>query len=194
MPGVTAVVIVLAGVVSLWAVARLLAFRAANSNNTALPSARAGARLLAAATIGAALAIAAPAVPQPMYAAAAGVAALCTAAAIAVRGEIGRAYGAPAYAIPSLRTVTPGTPGSISAAGALAAAAAASIIAAVAFSVRLLGPSDPALVALAAYVAMLLEVWVDGAWKPAGSARLFSAAGAALLGAALAFGLVFWLP
>lgn len=194
MPGMTAVVAVLAGVVSLWAIARLLASRGAGFDTTPLPAARSGARLLAAATIGATLTVAAHALPQSVYVAAAGVAALCTATAIGVRWEIGRTYGAPAYAIPSLRTVPPGTCGSISAAAALAAAAAAFIIAALAFGVRLLGPSDPALVALAAYVAMLFEVWIDGAWKPAGSARLVSAAGAALLGAALAFGLVLWLP
>lgn len=194
MPGMTAIVVVLAGVVSLWAVARLLVSRVAPSDATPLPPVRSGARLLAAATVGVALAIAAPALPQPVCATAAGVAALCTAAGVGVRWEIGCAYGAPAYAIPSLRTVTPGAPGSISAAGALAAAGAAFIIAALAFGVRLLGPSDPALVAVAAYVAMLCEVWMDGAWKPAASARLVSAAGAALLGAALAFALVLWLP
>ncbi len=194
MPSVTAVAAVLAGVVSLWVIARLLASRGPGSVTPPLPSVRSGARLLAAATSGTALIVAAPALSQPLYVTAAGVAALCTAAAIGVRGEIGRAYGAPAYAIPSLRTVPPGAPGSISAAAALAAAAAAFVVAALAFGVRLLGPSDPALVALAAYVAMLFEVWVDGTWKPAGAARLVSAAGAALLGAILGFGLVFGLP
>lgn len=194
MPGVTAVVVVLVGVVSLWAVARLRVSRTGGFDGTPLPGPRAGARLLAAATIGTTLIVAAPALPQPLYVAAAGVAALCTAAAIGVRWEIGRADGAPAYSIPSLRTLPPGTCGSISAAAALAAAAAAFIIATLAFGVRLLGPSDPALVALAAYAAMLFEVWIDGAWKPAGSARLVAAGGAALLGAVLAFGLVRWLP
>ena len=194
MPGVTAVAAVLTGVVSLWVIARLLASRGPGSGTPPLPSVRSGTRLLAAATSGTALIVAAPALSEPMYVTAAGVAALCTAAAIGVRGELGLAYGAPAYAIPSLRTVPPGTPGSTSAAAALAAAAAAFVVAALAFGVRLLGPSDPALVALAAYVAMLFEIWVDGTWKPPGAARLVSAAGAALLGAVLGFGLVFWLP
>jgi len=194
MPRVTAVTAVLAGVVSLWAIARLLASRAPVSGTTPLPAVRSGPRLVAAATSGAALIVAAPALPQPMYVTAAGVAALCTAAAIGVRGEFGRSYGVPAYVIPSLRTVPPGTSGSISAAAAFAAAAAAFLVAALAFGVRLLGPSDPALVALAAYVAMLFEVWVDGTWKPTGAARLVSAVAAALLGAVLGFGLVFWLP
>ena len=80
MLSVTAVVVVLLGVVSLWAIARLLASRAADFDRTPLPAARSGARLLAAATIGAALTVAAPALPQPLYVTAAGVAALCTAA------------------------------------------------------------------------------------------------------------------
>ena len=184
MPGMSAVVFLLAGVLSLWIVARLFVLRADT------PATAAGPRLLAAATVGGLLVVAGNATSMPLYAAAAGVAAIAAAAAIGVRLEIGRVYRAPAYAIPSLAHRPPGTPGAISAAAALTGAAAAFASAALAYRLRLLGPSDPALVALAAYLGMMFDCWLE----PKSSNRTVNAGAAAIVAAIIGTFLVVLLP
>ena len=191
MPGADGVAILIAGVLSLWATTRLLAVRVAPDASRAAGST---ARLLAGIVGGVALLLGGTVSSQPLYWAAAGVAAISTAAAVGIRLEIGRAFGAPAHAIPSLVRRPPGTPGSVSATAALTAAGGAFATASLAFHLRLLGPSDPALVALAAYVGMLFECWLEGVGKPTGWQRPLRAAAAALVSAALATALVILLP
>jgi len=189
MPGMSAVVFLLAGVLSLWIVARLFVLRADPTAATA-----SGTRLLAAAAVGVLLAIAGNATSSPQYAAAAGVAAIAAAAAIGVRLEVGRAYRAPAHAIPSLAHRPPGTPGTISAAAALTGAAAAFASAALAYRLRLLGPSDPALVALAAYLGMMFDCWLEGVWAGGSGRRAVAAVAAAIVAALIGTLLVVLLP
>lgn len=133
----------------------------------------------------------APLVPQPAYALMAGVAALTTTAAIGARLRVAGHFGGPTYRLPALRPTDPGTPGSLSAAAAVVGALAAVVIVALAFGLRLLGPSDPGLVFLAAGLGMLLECWFDGAFsRRAASRPLGAAAAAAIAGlAALLLGI-----
>ncbi len=193
MPGASSVAVVLGGLVVLWGCARLIV-RKATDPDAMRPSSGAASRTAGAALVGVALALTAPATEQPMYWAAAAVAALSTAAAVGLAGEIGSVFGEPAYALPTLSITASDAPGSISAAAGLAAAVGASATAALAFQVRMIGPSDAGLIALAAFFAMLFEHWLAGFWKPSAATRWAPGALAALAGAALASGFIVLLP
>jgi uncharacterized membrane protein len=190
MTTAAALVTVLFGVVALLLTARLLLRR----HTLRSPRPAAGAAVPAAAIAGVVLALIGQVTTAPLYWAAAGVAAISTATAIALRFEVGAVFRIPAYTVPSLGRRPPGSPGAISAAAALAAAAGALATAALAYRVRLLGPSDPALVALAAYLGMLVDCRFEEAFGPRGLARAAGGAAAALLAALLAAALVVLLP
>jgi uncharacterized membrane protein len=190
MPAPNAVLLLLTGVLSLWALARLVAARLASGR----PPAAALARMLAAATVGLLLTLVAALSTAPMYWLAAAVAAFATAAAIAVRLQFGTAFDGPAYAIPSLAHRAPGTPGALSAAAAVAGAGSAFAIATLAFRLRLLGPSDPALVSLAAYLGLLAECRLERSASGSRTRLALTAAVAAALAAIVAAALVVFLP
>ncbi len=193
MPGASAVAVVLGGLVALWGCARLIV-RVATDPGAIRPSSEAASQTVAAALVGVALALTAPATGQPMYWAAAAVAALSTAAAVGLAREIGSVFGEPAYALPTLSITATDAPGSISAAAGLAAAVGALATAALAFQVRMIGPSDAGLIAFAAFFAMLFERWLAGVWKPPAATRWAPGALAALGGAGLASGFIALLP
>ena len=193
MSSVGSLAVLLAGLVALCGCARLIAHRAGDPG-AVQPSSGAASHTAAAALVGIVITLIAPATTQPMFGAAAAVAAFCTAAAIGLGREIGAVFGEPAYGVPTLSIAESGAPGTVSAASAIAAAVGASAIAVVAFQVRLIGPSDGGLIAFAAFFAMLFERWLAGVWKPTGAARLAPDALAAVAGAALASGFVVLLP
>lgn len=186
MPATGAVVTLLAGELLVLLSVRALARRAASSPP---PVPARAVRTLAAAAVGVALIAAGSFSAMPLYVAAAGVAALCTALAIGVRLDLGGIMSGPAYALPSLAHRAPGTPGAVTGLAAAGAAGAAFLAAAMAYGTRLLGPSDPALVALAAYLGMLLECALERAGGrgagPAAARAALSALFAALCAAAL---------
>ncbi len=193
MPGVSALITLLAGVLALWITARLTAAWS-RSVRRELGGAGSAVRLAGALAVGVALGILAPATSEPMYVAAAAVAAIATGAAIGLGLEIGAVFAEPAYALPGLRPLPTPTRGAISAEAAVAAAAAAALTASLAFGLRLLGPSDGGPVFLAALVGMLFERWLDGAWQPHGAARVLPAILAGLLGAGMGAIWVILLP
>ncbi len=193
MPGASSVAVVLGGLVVLCGCARLIV-RTAADPGALRPASGATSQTAAAALVGVALALTAPAMGQPMYWAAAAVAALSTAAAVGLAREIGTAFGEPAYALPTLSITESDAPGSMSAAAALAAATGALATAALAFQVRMIGPSDAGLIAFAAFFAMLFERWLAGIWKSSPGARWAPGALAALTGAVLASGFIVLLP
>ncbi len=193
MPGVGALVTLVIGVFALQGIARLVASRAAARPATP-PEPAATLRLAAAAAIGFVLGVAAPTLSQPMYFTAAAVSAIGTAAAIGIAVTIRSAYAEPAYAVPSLRPRPAETPGALSAEAAAAAAAAAGLTAALAFGLRLIGPSDGGLVFLASFIGMLAERSIDGAWRPTGAARVVPAILGGLVGALAGGGAVLLLP
>lgn len=193
MPGASSVAVVLGGLVVLCGCARLMVRKAADPN-AIRPSSGASSQATAAALVGVALALTAPATEQPMYWMAAAAAALSTAAAVGLALEIGTAFGEPAYALPTLSITVTDAPGSISAAAGLAAAVGAFATAAIAFQTRMIGPSDAGLITFAAFFAMLFERWLAGVWKSSPAARWAPGALAALAGAALASGFIVLLP
>ena len=193
MPGASSVAVVVGGLVVLWGCARLIV-RKATAPGAMRPSSDAASQTAAATFVGVALALTAPAMGQPMYWAAAAVAALSTAAAVGLAREIGSVFGDPPYALPTLSITASDAPGSITAAAGLAAAIGALATAALAFQVRMIGPSDAGLIAFAAFFAMLFEHWLAGVWKPFAAARWAPGALAALAGAALASGFIVLLP
>ena len=193
MPGASSVAVVVGGLVVLWGCARLIV-RKATAPGAMRPSSDAASQTAAATFVGVALALTAPAMGQPMYWAAAAVAALSTAAAVGLAREIGSVFGDPPYALPTLSITASDAPGSITAAAGLAAAIGALATAALAFQVRMIGPSDAGLIAFAALFAMLFEHWLAGVWKPFAAARWAPGALAALAGAALASGFIVLLP
>ncbi len=193
MPGASSVAVVLGGLVVLWGGARLIV-RKATDPGAMRPASDAASQTAAAALVGVAIALMAPATGQPMYWAAASVAALSTAAAVGLAREIGCVFGEPAYALPTLSITASDAPGSISAAAGLAAAVGALATTALAFQARMIGPSDAGLIAFAAFFAMLFERWLAGIWKPSSAIRLAPGALAALAGAALASGFIVLLP
>ena len=192
MPASSAAV-VLGGLVVLWGSARLIV-RMATNPGAMRPSSDAASQTAAAALVGVALALTAAATEQPMYWAAAAVAAFSTAAAVGLAREIGSVFGEPAYALPTLSITASDAPGSISPAAGLAAAVGALATAALAFQVRMIGPSDAGLIAFAAFFAMLFEHWLVGVWKQSRVSRWAPGALAALAGAALASAFIVLLP
>ncbi|MGD8331276.1 MAG: hypothetical protein PVJ49_17730 [Acidobacteriota bacterium] len=191
MPATGAVVTLLAGELLILLLVRALARRAVTSPSR-IPAA--AARTLAATAVGVVLIGAGAFTTVPLYVAAAGVAALCTALAIGVRLELAGIMSGPAYALPSLVHRAPGTPGAVTGLAAAGAAGAAFLAAAMAYGTRLLGPSDPALVALAAYLGMLLECGLEATGGTGAGAATARAALSALLAAGLAAALVILLP
>ena len=186
MPGVAALVTLVGGVAMLWGVARLLASRSSTTAKRNLGGAAGPAmRIGGAVTVGVVLGVIAPATSEPMYVAAAAVAAISAGAAIGLGLEVGATFAEPAYTLPKLRPCPASTRGAISAEAATAAAAGAALTAALAFGVRLLGPSDSGPVFLAAFLCMLFERWLDGAWQPHGAARILPSLLAGILGAGL---------
>jgi hypothetical protein len=190
MPATGAVVTLLAGELLVLLLVRALARRAAASSRAPAVAAR----VLAAAAVGVALIVTGGFTVVPLYASAAGVAALCTALAVGVRLELGGIVSGPAYALPSLAQRAPGTPGAITALAAAAAAGAAFLAAAIAYGTRLLGPSDPALVALTAYLAVLLECALERTGGSGNGSAALRAALSALAAAVLAAAFVILLP
>ena len=195
MPGVGPLLTLLAGVLVLWGIARILASRSPNPPRRNLGGAAGSAlRLGGAVAIGAFLGVIAPATSEPMYVAAAAVAAISAGAAIGLGLEAGAVFAEPAYAIPTLRPQPASTRGTISAEAAAAAAAGAALTTTLAFGLRLLGPSDGGPVFLAAFLCMLFERWLDGAWQPQGATRVVPSLLAGLLGAGLGALWVILLP
>jgi len=130
----------------------------------------------------------------PAYWTAAAVAGICSLAAISVGAEVGAAFAGVGYALPSIRRVEAGAPGSVSAEGMLAAAGAATLLAALAQGMALIGPGDAGLILLAALASRLLERWLCGALGPGVTARWLAIFTPAATGTGLAAALVVLLP
>lgn len=190
MPDGYTVATLLGGVLSLWAMAGLLTNRVRTRGSRPASALR----LSLGAAVGLSLIALATRAPQPVYAMIAGVAALTATAAIGVKLQVADGFGGPAYRLPGLSRVEAGATGSLTAAAAFAGAIAALVTVALAYRLRLLGPSDPGLVFLAAYVGMLLESWFDGAFSRRAASRPLGAAAATALAGLLAMLLAIALP
>jgi len=190
MPDGYNVATLLGAVLSLWVAAGLLTNRL--GRRASRPAS--ALRVSLGAAVGLALMALASWAPQPVYATIAGVAALTATAAIGVKLQVADGFGGPAYRLPGLSRAEAGAPGSLTAAAALAAALAAFASVTVAYRLRLLGPSDPGLVFLAACLGMLLESWFDGAFSRRAASRPLGAAAAVALAGLAAMLLAIALP
>ena len=186
--------LLLAAVLGIWLVARLVRARAGTRRpfTEAVGPGRPAAGGLAAVLVGAPLVLLSGVTTWPGYVLAAAIGAFTTGAVVVVAGEIDDGFGTTFYSIPGLQAVAAGSPGARSAAGIAAGGCAALALPLFAAAIRLIGPGEAALIAVAALDAAGLDAWLRG--RSSGGSGLGPPIAAALLGALTSALLVAFLP